>query len=500
MDLEDKKYWPNKWIFILAAIGSAAGLGNLWRFPFLAYEHGGAAYVLALIVAYLVIGIPLLNLEVGLGQMTQKGFSDALGKIKKGWRYVGWAGLTVSFMVLTYYMGVVSWGLNYIKSSFTLEWGTDTGSFFFDNLLGLSEGVGSIGGFSWPVLVGLVLAWIFVYFAVRKGVESISKVVVWTATIPFVILIALIVRAVTLPGAGAGLSIFFVPDWSALADPQLWLAAFSQTFFSLSLALGIMIAYGSMRRKTEEIKNSVLMIVGGNLLVSIMSGIVIFGTLGYMAMEQGVEFSSVVEGGPSLAFVVFPKAISLMPAFSVITAVLFFGAFILLAIDSAFSIFEAVATPIKERMSHISGEKISTVISITGIVLGLLFATGAGLYILDILDHFLVNYAIVIMGLLEAVAVGWIWKGDKLKKFISERSKSPLGSWWTFSIKYLTPIFLTLLLIINFVKEIRSPYEGYPTWALIVFGVVPILLTPVVAYGIDKLTSKDKAEEELPRS
>ena len=225
--MSEKAYWPSRWVFILAAIGSAAGLGNLWRFPFLAYEHGGAAFVVAMVVANLLIGIPLLALETGLGQMMQKGAADAFGAVKKSFRYIGWVALAMGFMVLSYYMAVVGWGLNYLGGSFSLAWGDDTKAFFFNNVLHLSSGVGEVGGFSYPALAGLILAWGLVYFIVWKGVKSISRVVVWTATLPFVILGILLIRAITLPGASEGLSLFFIPDWSALLSTELWLAPFS---------------------------------------------------------------------------------------------------------------------------------------------------------------------------------------------------------------------------------------------------------------------------------
>jgi len=490
----EKHFWPNNWVFILAAIGSAAGLGNLWRFPYLAYEHGGGAFVLAFIIANLVIGIPLLTLEISLGQMTQSGASNAFGYIKKQFRYIGWAALTLGFMVLSYYMVVVSWGINYFGASLHLGWGNNTEGFFFNNILSLSSGVDVIGGISWPVLSGLIVAWVFVYLAVQRGVQSISKVVVWTATLPFVILAILILRAVTLDGALDGLKLFLIPDWRALADPKLWLAAFSQVFFSLSLAFGIMIAYGSLKKRTDEITKGVLWITGGNFLVSIMSGIVVFGTLGYMASQQGVSVLNVIAGGPSLAFVVFPQAINLLPAFNVTIAILFFGMFLMLAIDSAFSLLEAVAVSFKDKYPQTSTKKVAFLLSLVGILSGLVFTTAGGLYILDIVDHFVVNYGLVAIGMFEALLVGWLWKEKELENFINERSKLKIGKKWRISIRYIIPLFLGWLLIWNTVNEFRFPYGDYPTWALLYIGVLPLLLVPVVAFIIEKLLSKNKKE------
>ncbi|OGZ42580.1 MAG: hypothetical protein A3C80_03740 [Candidatus Ryanbacteria bacterium RIFCSPHIGHO2_02_FULL_45_43] len=491
-----RQHWPSRWVFILAAIGSAAGLGNLWRFPFLAYEHGGAAFILVLVLANIVIGIPLLILEIGLGQMMQRAAPDAMGKIRKGFRYLGWLAITLGMMVLFYYMAVMSWSVNYFASAFTLAWGDDTVNFFLGDILNLSGGVNDIGGISWPVLSGLLFAWALVYFSVWKGVQSVSKVVVWTATLPFVILAILIVRALTLEGAGEGVSLFLVPNWSSLANPDLWIAAFSQVFFSLSLAFGIMIAYGSFNPKQTEITMSAVWVAVGNFLVSFMSGLVVFGTLGYMATQQGVPVTEAVTGGPALVFMIFPLAISLLPAFNALIAVLFFGMLLTLAIDSAFSLLEAFSAAFRDRYAAAPTKKIALLISLVGIAGGLLFTTHAGLYFLDIADHFIVNYGLVIMGILETVIVGWAWKGNKLLEFVNKTSTVKLGVSWNIAIKYITPIFLTILLIINLKNEFVTPYEGYPIWALVYIGALPIILSPFIAVLLDRLTTRKQAAVE----
>lgn len=490
--MTEKLFWPSRWIFILAAIGSAAGLGNLWRFPALAFEHGGGAFVLAIIIANLVIGIPLLLLEVGLGQKMQKGTVQAFAGIKSAFRYVGWAALIMGFIVLSYYMAVVAWGLDYFGAAFTTAWGDDTKAFFFENVLQLSEGVGTIGGISFPVLAAFIVGWILVYFSVWKGVKSVSAVVKWTATLPFLILFILVIRAVTLEGAGIGISQYLIPQWGALLDPQLWLAAFSQVFFSLSLAFGIMIAYASLNRRENEIVGSVIWIAVGNFFVSFLSGLVVFGTLGYMALQQGVVVSDVVAGGPSLVFVVLPQAINLLPAFNALFAVIFFGMLLTLAIDSAFSLLEALSTTFRDRFPEVSTKKITMVLSLVGMVAGLIFTTKAGLYFLDIVDHFVVNYGLIIIGLLEAVIVGWLWKIDEFTDYINAHSDIKVGALWQFSIKFIIPIFLSLLLVWNLINEFKEPYEGYPVEALIWLGVVPLLAVPFAAMLLDKLVNGHK--------
>lgn len=486
------KHWPNRWVFILAAVGSAAGLGNIWRFPFLAFEHGGGAFVLVLIIATLIVGLPLLALETGLGQQTDKAAPGAFGSIKKPARILGWTALVFSFFVIAYYMSVLGWGVDYLLSSFDLLWQADTSKYFFDTVLNLNETPGQITGFSLPVLVGFGISWILVYFSVWRGVESVSKVVVWTATLPIALLVGLIIRAVTLPGAVDGLKLFFLPDWSALGDPQLWLAAFSQVFFSLSLAFGIMIAYGSYNRDDFAVFENAVWILVGNLIVSLLAGVAVFGTLGYMANAQGTAITEVVAGGPSLVFVVLPEAISLLPAGASLFAVAFFATIIMLGIDSAFSILEGIAAGFKDALPDISTKKVTLLLAIIGAIAGLPFVTNGGLYLLDTLDHFTINYGLVAIGAVESAFVGWLY-GNELREYINERSGWHLGQWWNIAVRYVIPLFLTALFIINVYKELQSAYEGYPIWMLIAVGVVPVVLAPVIAYAIDYYTS-DQSE------
>lgn len=489
----ERAHWSSNSTFILAAIGSAAGLGNLWRFPFLAYEHGGAAFVLAIIIANVLVGIPLLILEVGLGQMIQGGAPESFGNIKKGFRYIGWLALVFGFMVLSYYMSVMAWGIDYLASSFSLLWGADTSNFFFNEIIQVSSGVGVIGGISWPVFTAFILGWALVYFSVWKGVKGISSIVKWTATVPFVILGILIIRALTLPGAMIGIRAFLIPDWSALLDPSLWLAAFSQVFFSLSLAFGIMIAYGSLKKKQSEITRGVLWVAFGNFMVSFLSGIAVFGTLGYMASVKGVAIADVALGGPSLPFVVFPEALSLLPTFNIIFALLFFVMFMLLAIDSAFSLLEGFAIPFKDRFTNISLKKITLLVSLVIATAGLMFTTKAGIYYLDIVDHFVTNYGLVIVGVLESFVVGWLWKRkEEFKLFVNKNSKFNIGKLWDFTIKIFTPAFLLILLVWGIVNEIKEPYGGYPLSAIIYLGVLPIFVAPIIAFVLDRITTRQK--------
>jgi len=357
-----RERWPSRAAFIFAAIGSAAGLGNIWRFPYLTYKYGGGAFLIPYLIALFVTGIPLLILEFALGQKIQKGAVDAFAAIRRKFSVIGWWAILGSFIIAFYYSVILAWSLKYLIASFGTKWGTDTNA-FFASALNLSSSVGEIGGLNWGLVVALAVVWILIYLSVFKGVKSVSKVVMITMPLPIILLIILTIRAVTLPGSAVGLLYYIKPDLRALLDAEVWVAAFSQVFFTLSVAMGIMIAYASYQKKKADVTKNAIITALSNSGISILAGFTVFGTLGYMATQQGVAVPDVVSSGVGLAFIVFPKAISLMPLASVF-AVLFFLTLISLGIDSAFSLVEASGTVITDKFKKVKRSIVSLVICI----------------------------------------------------------------------------------------------------------------------------------------
>jgi neurotransmitter:Na+ symporter, NSS family len=473
--------WPSKAIFIYAAIGSAVGLGNVWRFPFLAEKFGGGAFLLPYLIALFVAGIPLLILEVGLGQKIQKGAVDSLASIRKKFSGLGWWALFTSFIVISYYAVVMAWSLIYFLVSLGTQWSDNPESYFFNNVLQLSDSVGSIGSIVPAIFIALAVSWIIIYFSVWKGVKSVSKIVLVTVPLPIILLVVLLIRAVTLDGAMVGIAEFLTPDFNALADSEVWIAAFSQIFFSLSLAFGIMIAYSSYKKKDEDITKSSFTIGIANSLVSILAGFVVFGTLGFMAQQQGVDFSEVAASGPGLAFIAFPQALSLMP-YASFFSLLFFLTLITLAIDSAFSLVEAINITVLDK-TKAKKEHIALIVCVLAFLLGLVYTTNSGLYLLDIVDHFVTNISLIVIGILECIAVGWILGAEKLRKYINKVSDFKIGEWWDISIKYIVPISLSIILVLQLRTEFINNYGGYPDWAIAI-GWAAVLIPLGLAYVI----------------
>jgi NSS family neurotransmitter:Na+ symporter len=299
---------------------------------------------------------------------------------------------------------------------------------------------------------------------------------------------------VTLPGAVEGLKWYLTPDFSAILSGKTWLQAYAQVFFSLSLGFGILTAYASYLPKRSDISNNAFITSFADAGFAYFAGFSVFSVLGYLAQAQGVPIADVVEGGPGLAFVVYPTAISLMPAAPLIAAA-FFLTLLTLGIDSAFSIVEGVVAGIRDKW-NVSQNATAAGFCTFGFLVGILFTTGAGLYWLDIVDHWMNNYGLVVIGFLECIAVGWFYGTKKLKDYINEVSDFKIGWWWDLFIKWITPLALGWAIVANVVEEIKVPYEGYPTWALVAGGWGVVALIIVVAAIMTAIPGKRAPREE----
>ncbi|MBT1247541.1 MULTISPECIES: sodium-dependent transporter [unclassified Thermosipho (in: thermotogales)] len=487
-----RQKWGSRWAFVLAAIGSAAGLGNAWRFPYMAYSNGGGAFYVPYFIALFLAGIPLLMAEFAIGQKFQSSAPKSMTKIKKGAEFIGWWAVITGALITFYYNVIMAYIFNYLYYSFGVAWKDNPSNFFFGNFLKISNGPGELGAIRWPILIGLILTWLWIYFILRKGTASVGKTVVWTVPLPVVLLILLGIRGITLDGAAQGLNYLFEPNFAKLADPRVWANAFGQIFFTLSLAFGIMIAYGSYNKKDEDIANNAIITALGNSATSFLAGIAVFSVLGYMALQTGSPVNEVVKGGIGLAFVVYPKAISLFPGGMIIQSIIglaFFLMLLTLGIDSAFSLVESVEAAASDKFK--TNKKAFLIgFSIFGFLCGLLFSTQGGLYWLDIIDHFLSIYALLIVGILESIIIGWVFGAEKLRNYINKVSEIKIGKWFNLSLKFIIPTALIAVLVLTLIDEIKEPYGGYPTWALLT-GFAILIATPIIAIILSKIPSKD---------
>lgn len=485
----------------MAALGSAVGLGNIWRFSYLCYKNGGGAFLVPYVLALFIVGMPLMVLELAVGHRMRGSAPMSFAKINRGWEWAGWWAVTCAmFGIMLYYSAVIAWCLSYVFFSFDLAWGQDANAFFFTEYLQASSGPGEVGDIRSPIVLSLsavwFVSWLIVYFGVQKGVERASKIFM---PLLFLLTFILVVWSVNLKGASIGISVYLKPDWALLKSPEIWIDAFSQIFFTLSLAFGIMVTYASyLPRKANLLKDAVY-ISAGNCLFSLVSGFAVFGTLGYMAYTTGKPISGVVKESIGLAFVAYPQAISLLPAFSNLFGILFFLTLVLAGLSSAISLVEAFTSAIIDKF-HYRREVVVSAICAFGFLGSMVFATKGGVYWIDIVDHFVTHYGLVVVGILECVLVGWIFKAGRLREHINHAGRITMGRFWDVSIRFITPGVLLILLVQDLIKEVSSPYGGYPWMALILIGrdwlMVALIAALVIASRPWRRDIGESAEED----
>ncbi len=487
-----RESWATRTGFVLAAIGSAIGLGNIWRFSYLAHANGGGAFLIPYFIALFITGISLLMVEFALGHKFRASAPLAMRQIGRKFEWVGWWAVISAFIITTYYVVVLGWALVYFAKSFTLAWGSDTKSYFFGNVLQLSDSPWNFSGFATEVLVAVVLIWVInwlvVFRGVKKGIEKANLVMM---PLLWLLAIILVVRAVTLPGALDGLEWYLRPDFSKLGDYNIWIAAFGQIFFSLSLAMGIMIAYGSYLPEKSDIANNSFIVGLADSAFSFLIGFAVFGTLGYMAFATNTSVQEVVAGGVGLAFIVFPQALNLIPGFPHLVAAIFFLTLIVAGLSSSISLVESITSSLMDKFKISRTMAVNTVFAL-GFLGSLVYTTSAGLYWLDIIDHFINYYGLVLVALLEVIAVAWFFKLHSLKEHINAISEIKIGRWWDWSLKYATVVALAALLLLDIWNNLQKPYGDYSIDVLST-GILVILFGMFVSAILTLRRGKDVA-------
>ncbi|MHC4254349.1 MAG: sodium-dependent transporter [Planctomycetota bacterium] len=491
--------WKTHIGFLLAAVGSAIGLGNIWRFPYLAYKNGGGAFLIPYLVALIVVGIPLMILEIGLGHKMRGSAPASYATISKKWEWVGWWQLIfVMFGIVLYYSVIISWCLNFLFFSFNLSYKNDPNSFFFNDFLMKSSSPFQIGDVRTAILFSLAIVWflnwLIVYRGVQKGLERANK---FFMPLLGLLVAIIVIWSLQLSGAKEGLVVYLKPDFAKLKDVEVWIDAFSQIFFTLSLCFGIMIAYASyLPRKSEIVKDSISICLI-NCIFSVFVGLGVFAVLGYMASKTSQPIDELVDQGIGLAFVAFPKAISMLPSFNKIFGILFFGSLVIAGLSSSISIIEAFTSGIVDKF-HYSRKSIVSVLCITGFFGSIIFCTQGGLFWIDIVDHFINHYGLVLAGVFECIIIGWIYKAAKLREHIDHASSIKISSWWDYIIKAFIPVVLIALIINSLINELSAPYEGYPPLSLVVIGrdwlIITLFFALIVAFKSWKIEPSERLQ------
>ncbi|XP_012502928.1 PREDICTED: sodium- and chloride-dependent betaine transporter isoform X2 [Propithecus coquereli] len=502
--VKERGQWTNKMEFVLSVAGEIIGLGNVWRFPYLCYKNGGGAFFIPYLIFFFTCGIPVFFLEVALGQYTSQGSVTAWRKICPLFQGIGLASVVIESYLNIYYIIILAWALFYLFSSFTSElpWTTCTNSwntercmdflnrsaaslvtpsenstspvveFWERRVLGISSGIQHLGALRWELALCLLLAWVVCYFCIWKGIKSTGKVVYFTATFPYVMLVVLLVRGVTLPGAYEGIVYYLKPDLFRLKDPQVWMDAGTQIFFSFAICQGCLTALGSYNKYHNNCYRDCIALCFLNCATSFVAGFVVFSILGFMSREQGLPIADVAESGPGLAFIAFPKAVTMMPL-SPLWSCLFFVMLIFLGLDSQFVCMECLVTASMDmfpQQLRKSGRRELLILAVAAVcyLMGLFLVTEGGMYVFQLFDYYACSgTCLLFLSLFEVVCVSWVYGADRfydnIEDMIGYRPWPLVKISWLF----LTPGLCLATFLFSLSKYAPLKYNNvyvYPPW------------------------------------
>lgn len=442
-DFSNRDSFGTKFGVIAAAAGSAIGLGNIWRFPYVAGENGGAAFLILYVIAIVAIGVPVMLSEFAIGRMTQRNAFGAFKKLtpKQPWYLIGVMGIIGAFMILAFYSTVAGWTIEYLVQAVSNDFvGKSTTS------LGASFDTFRTSGWN-PVLwqmIFLVMTAAIVMSGIEKGIERYTKILM---PLLFIIIMILVVRAVTLPNSAGGLAFLFAPDFSKI-NASVILEALGQAFFSLSIGMGVLITYGSYINKKDNISNSSLAISAADTVIAILSGVAIFPAVFAFGIEP--------DSGPGLVFITLPNIFNQMPA-GYYFAIMFFLLLLIAALTSSISLLEVVVAYCTEQLGW--SRRIATIaVLITTMFVGVACTMSQGpwdhlqlfgLNIFDLFDWTTANILLPLGGLLIVVFAGWFLSQEQIKNEITNNgtAKAKLFSAYLFIIRYIAPIAIGLVFL-----------------------------------------------------
>ena len=455
--MADKNEWGSNMSFILAMIGSAVGLGNIWRYPYVLYSNGGGAFYIPYIVAILLMGIPFLILEYGVGYNFKSSFAKAITKINSKWQYLGWLLPVAVFMIMIYYSAILGWDGIYMVLSFFKGWGADPNTYFTANLLQASSSFTGLTNFIPIIAVAMLIGWVIVWFISHRDLEAglgkVSKILVPAL---FIIMIIIVGFSLTLPGASIGLAELFDPDWSLLTHFEIWMAAFGQIVFSLSLGMSIAFTYASYTKNDADLVTNTISIALANSLFENFAALGVFSILGYMSLQSGTAVADLVTQGTGLVFIVYPTVFNVLGQWAYVLGPLFFLTVYLAGLTSILSTIEPLSFSIQNKFG-LSRSRTMTILIIVGALISMVYATSFGGDLLGYVDTFINQIALLLGVILECIIFAWIFKAERLIDFLNSRSKTiKLGSWWLVVVKYVLPIFIAIIWIGGLIDVINA--------------------------------------------
>ena len=440
--------WNNSISFILTMIGASVGLGNIWRFSYVLYSNGGGSFFIPYLIAIAILGIPFLILEYGIGYTFKDSFTNIFKKINPKFEFLSWIVIFIIFAVGIYYVVIIGWDLAYLFSSFTFAWGNDPGSYFTNHIGGNSDLSNPIS-FLIPTTLCIMVVWFLTWFISHKnlndGIATFSKIAI---PLLFVIMFGINIYAFTLPGANLGVETLIRPDWNMLLNIRVWIAAFSQILFSLSIGQGIVITLSSYLPEGSKLTDNVFVVVISNCLFETFTAFGVFSILGYMSFTSQVPITQLISEGTGLVFVVFPQIFNVMGDVGCILAPIFFTVIFFAGMTSIIGMMEPVINSILHKFK-LTRKKSVTIVCATACMFSLIFSINIGSYLIGIIDGFANNFLVLLFVAVQCIIFSWIFDIKSLIPALNKNSRIKVGTTWVAIIKYILPIIIVIMWLIG---------------------------------------------------
>ena len=460
------------------------------------FKWSGAFYI-PYLVAIFALAIPFLILEYGVGYNYQSSFTKAIIKLKPKFEFYGWILPVVVFIMTIYYSTLIGWDGIYLFLSFFKGWGADPNTFLNVNLLHTTDSLIGVFNFIPFIAIFMIIGWFIIWLISHRNLdEGLGKVCKIFVPLLFIIMIFIVIFSLTLPGAYIGLAELFNPDWSLLWHFDIWMAAFGQIFFSLSLGMGAGFTYASYTNDDIDMISSGLCVVIANSAFENFTALGVFSILGYMSLQSGTPVSEIVSQGTTLIFVAYPQVFNILGSIGLILGSLFFFTVYVAGITSMLSSFEVLSVSIQNKFS-LSRRKATWILCLIGCLASMVYATSAGEYILGISDIFVNNIVLIFSVFVECVLFAWVFKAERLISFFNSRSKTiKLGKWWLAEVKYIIPI---LLIVIWFggLYELTAMKTTESAIVLILLALILVMFSLIFTLLPEKSKDWFKTEERV---
>ena len=478
--------WDNSTGFLIAMIGAIIGLSGIWKFSYLMYENGGGTFLIPYILAIVIMAIPILVLEFGIGFKYKSSLPKIFYNIKSEFEIIAWFIVFLIFIVLIYYTCIMSWDLIYVVLSLFKGWGNNPSVFFSTTLLHSTSNPYGLTYLVVPIGIALAFIWGFIYLFSRKeitkGILTISKI---SLILSFVLLVGILIFSLQLPGSRTGIMALFNPNWAVLLDVNVWLAAFGQLVFSYGLGYAIASTYSSYLPDNVKLIDNAWIIVLVSLIFEVLVSVLLFAIMGYMALGRNVPIASLVSDGFSLIFVVFPNVFNIMDPWVYMVAPAFFLLLFVGSLSTILALIEPLSNAICEKFAWTRDRAVRQLV-LVGLFTSFIFATGMGEYLLRITDSFISQFAIILGVLLEIIVLGWVFDIEDIRSILNGNSYIKLDKSWIITIKFIIPIILAVIWIIGVYNLIIvGDRQSLFVQSIIasIFVIVPLALTLVPFKG-----------------